>query len=269
MANTGGGVILVGLDNAGKPTGEDVQAVLELDHATISDKIGKYTGLESCDVEVQEGSKCGATIAIIQVSGVEVPIVFQRPGTYQVVPGKQKTAFSRGTVYFRHGAKSEPGTTGDFRRTIERRLDAIRKQWLDGVRKVVTSPQGSSITIFSGDVTESRSPSAIPIRLVKDSTAPEYRLIDQDTTYPYRQKELIEVVNERLPDGIQVNSHDILCIRRSKGIDEDPQYCHQPKFGSPQYSDAFASWIVHQHRANKGFFEQCRRRYREVQEAAG
>ena len=158
MANTGGGVILVGLDNGGKPTGEDVQAVLELDHAEIMDKIGKYTGLESCEVEVQESSKCGAVIAVIEISGAEVPIVFQRPGTYPVPSGKQKTAFSRGTMYFRHGAKSEPGTTEDLRRTIERRLDAIRKQWLDGVRKVVTSPQGSSISIFTGNVTESRFP---------------------------------------------------------------------------------------------------------------
>lgn len=263
MANTGGGVILIGLDNGGKPTGEDVRAVLELDHATVTDKIDRYTGSESCDVEVQRGRKCGAEIAIIEVSGVEEPIVFERPGTYQVASGKQKTAFSRGTVYFRHGAKSEPGTTGDLRRAIERRLEAIRKQWLDGVRKVVTSPRGSSIAILSGDVTESRSPSATPIRLVKDSTAPEYRLIDQDTTYPYRQKELIEVVNERLPDGVQVNSHDILCIRRSRDIDGDPRYCHQPKFGSPQYSDAFAGWIVDQHASDRGFFEQCRQRYYE------
>ena len=263
MANTGGGVILVGLDNGGKPTGENVQTVLELDQAEFADKIGKYTGSEPCEVDVQEGSKCGVQIAIIEVSGVEAPIVFQRPGTYQVASGKQKTAFSRGTVYFRHGAKSEPGTTADLRRVVEQRLDTIRKQWLDGVRKVVTSPRGSSIAILSGDVTESRSPSAAPIRLVKDSTAPEYRLIDQDTTYPYRQKELIEVVNERLPDGATVNSHDILCIRRSKGIDGDLRYCHQPKFGSPQYNDAFVAWIVDQHEANEGFFEQCRKRYYE------
>ena len=261
MANTGGGVILVGLDNGGKPTGEDVQAVLELDHATIMDKIGKYTGLESCDVEVQEGSKCGAVIAILEVSEVEVPIVFHRPGTYPIGAGKQKTAFARGTVYFRHGAKSEPGTTADLRRAIERRLDAIRKQWLDGVGKVVRSPQGSSVTIVSGDVVESRSPSATPIRLVDDPTAPEYRVRDPDTTHPYRQKELIEVVNDRLPDGVEVNTHDMLAIRRSHGIDGNRRYWHQGRFGTPQYSDAFAEWIVEQHKEDGEFFRECRERY--------
>lgn len=275
MANTGGGVILVGLDNEGRPTGHDVQTVLALDQATVIDKIGKYTGDEIPEVELIEAQKGGTLIAIIEVSGADVPIVFQRPGTYTVASGKQKTAFAQGTVYFRHGAKSEPGTTVDLRRTIDRNLAATRKEWLAGVRKVVMAPKGSSISVLSGGVVESQYPSATPVRLVDDPTAPEYRLIDQDTTYPYRQKELIEVVNQGLPDGVLVNSHDILSIRRSKGIDKDLRYCHQPKFGSPQYSDAFATWIVDQHKANGRFFEQCRQRFYEethsgeVEESAG
>ena len=46
---------------------------------------------------------------------------------------KQKTAFSAGTVYFRHGAKSEPGTSEDLRASLERELDRIRSSWLDGI----------------------------------------------------------------------------------------------------------------------------------------
>ena len=64
--------------------------------------------------------------------------------------------------------------------------------------------------MFSGEVKESSSPEAMPIRLVDDPNAPGYRLIDHDTTYPHRQTELVEVVNGMLPEGIDINTYDVL-----------------------------------------------------------
>jgi hypothetical protein len=264
MANSGGGAIVIGLDNGGVPSKTDVKAVLALDHAKFVDKIRKYTGFEFGDLEVHEAKKQDDIVAVIEISAVKVPMVFTEVGTYEVAGGekqKQKTAFSKGTVYFRHGAKSEPGTTEDIRNVIERQLEAIRGEWLDGVRKVVRAPQGSAVTVFSGEVRESGSPEATPIRLVDDPSAPGYRLIDHDTTYPHRQTELVEVVNGMLPEGIDVNTYDILAVRRVHGIDGDPRYCHSPKFGSPQYSDNFAKWIVDRHKENKEFFVEARQKY--------
>ena len=261
MANSGGGVIVIGLDNNGTPSRKDVKAILELDHAKIVDKIRKYTGSDFSELEVHEAKKQGQTLAIVEISAVKVPLVFQEVGTYEISSGKQKTAFSKGTVYFRHGAKSEPGTTEDIRYVIERQLEAIRHEWLDGVKKVVTAPQGSAVTVFAGEVKESKSSDATPIRLVDDPDAPGYRLIDHDTTYPYRQTELIEVVNGMLPEGVEVNTYDILAVRRIHKIDTDARYCHTPKFGSPQYSDNFAKWIVDRHKENKDFFKEVRRKF--------
>ena len=266
MANSGGGAIVIGLDNGGAPSKKDVKAVLELDHAKFVDKIRKYTGFEFGELEVHEAKKQDYTVAVIEISSVKVPMVFTEVGTYEIAAGekqKQKTAFSKGTVYFRHGAKSEPGTTEDIRNVIERQLEVIRGEWLDGVRKVVRAPQGSSVTVFSGEVKESNSPAATPIRLVDDPNAPGYRLIDHDTTYPHRQTELVAVVNGMLPKGTDVNTYDILAVRRVYGIDGDPRYCHTPKFGSSQYSDNFAKWIVDKHKENKKFFAEARQKYYE------
>lgn len=264
MANSGGGVILIGLNNGGIPSGVDVQPVLDIDHATLVDKIQKYTSSQFAEIELHETEKQGQKLAILEVSSVKVPLVFERVGTYEVSPGKQKTAFSRGTVYFRHGAKSEPGTTEDIRRVIERQLESIRSEWLDGVRKVVTAPQGSAVTVFSGEVKESRSPGATPIRLVDDPDAPGYRLIDHDTTYPYRQSELIEVVNGMLPENVEINTYDILAIRRTFDLDGDARFCHVPKFGTRQYSDAFANWIIGEHKKSNDFFSEARNRFYEL-----
>lgn len=261
MANSGGGVILIGVDNGGIPSKKDVQPVLNIDHATLVDKIHKYTGYQFSDIEIHEAKKQGEQVGVFHISGVEVPLVFQNVGTYEASPGRQKTAFSRGAVYFRHGAKSEPGTTEDIRKVIERQVKTIRREWLDGVRKVVSAPQGSAVTVFSGEVKESKSPGATPIRLVDDPQAPGYRLIDHDTTYPHRQTELIKVVNGMLPKGIQINTYDILAVRRTHGIGGDARYCHTPKFGSSQYSDAFAQWIVEEHKKNSDFFKEARGEY--------
>jgi Putative DNA-binding domain len=187
MANSGGGVILIGLENNGVPSGINVDATLNLDLAIISDKIYKYTDQHFSEIEIHEAERDSHKLAIIDVAGVEVPIVFQIVGTYDIVVNnqtKQKTAFSRGTVYFRHGAKSEAGTSEDISQVIDRKVKSIRNEWLNGVRKVVNAPEGSSVSISSGEVKESRSPDATPIRLVDDPAAPGYRLIDHDVTYP-------------------------------------------------------------------------------------
>ena len=260
IANSGGGVIVIGLENNGDPSVVDVSAVCELDQAEMLDKVRKYAGSRFDGIEVIEAEKAGSRVAILEISASRIPLVFERVGTYDVGEErqKQKNAFSVGSVYFRHGAKSEPGTSDDLQKAIDRHLELVRHEWLDGVRKVVRAPQGSRIAVFDGEVVESDSPNATPIRLVDDPQAPGYRLIDQDTTYPYRQTELIAVVNGMLPDGIHINSYDLLCFRRAHGIDLNPQYSHTPKYGTTQYSDAFAKHLVNCHKEDQEVFTKVR-----------
>ncbi len=262
MANTGGGVILIGLENDGAPSNEDVSSLITMDDATVVDKVRRYTNVEFSSIEVHSVEKEGYPVAAIEVAEVEIPMIFQNVGTYQVSEKKQKTAFSRGSIYFRHGSKSEPGNSDDLRKVIDRHVESMRREWMDGVRKVVKAPPGSTVSVFRGEVRESKDPSAAPIRLVDDPESPGYRLIDHDTTYPYRQKELIGVVNGMLPAGVEINSHDLLAIRRVYDIDSDFRYFHQPKFASPQYSDAFAEWIVDQHKRDKEFFQKVREKFK-------
>lgn len=261
IANSGGGAIVIGYDNNGQPSGHNVTQVQNIDSAVLLDKIKKYTGFSFTDIDIHEAEKNGVPVVIFEIAGVPSPIVFERVGTYEAEPGKQKTAFSKGTIYYRHGAKSEPATSEDLQRTLDSRLQAIRSEWMKNVRKVIAAPTGSAVSIFSGEVRESKVANAMPIRLVDDPSAPGYRLIDHDTTYPHRQKELIDVVNAMLPDGISVNTHDVLALRRTHSIDSDMRYCHTPRFGSPQYSDAFAKWIVDGHKKDKNFFEAARAAY--------
>jgi hypothetical protein len=70
-------------------------------------------------------------------------------------------------------------------------------------------------------------------------------------------------VNRRLPAGATVNSHDILSVRRAEGIREatHPEFTHEPRFGSAQYSQAFAEWIVERYERDREFFWKAKERY--------
>src|SRR5260370_6344315 len=127
LANSGGGIILFGLDSAGKPTGESVEHIGREDPADIVNRIARYINTPSFEIESIEDKKQGKKLHALSISGTSIPHVFQKPGTYDIGGGKQKTAFGVGTIYFRHGAKSEHGNSDDLRAVVERELKAVRK----------------------------------------------------------------------------------------------------------------------------------------------
>ena len=136
IANSGGGIIAIGLNDDGSTASYDIQPVLDLDPADISNKVQKYTNCCFADFRMVETKIGGKSAACLAIGGVHNPIVFEKPGTYQIVgTNQQKSAFSQGTVYFRHGAKSEPGTSDDLRNFVEREVERLRSAWLDNIQK--------------------------------------------------------------------------------------------------------------------------------------
>jgi hypothetical protein len=259
MANSGGGIIVVGLDNRGAPSRRNVGGLLDLDPAVVTDKIHKYTGEHFEDFEIHERRKLRRRVAVIEVGAVETPVPFTNVGTYEV-DGKQRNAFSKGAVYFRHGAKSEPGTTADLRKAFERQLATVRKAWLSGVRTVSVAPPSARIAaLVPGQrVIASDAPGALPIRLTDDPAAPAYQALDYDKTHPYRQKELVARVNKRLAGVSKVNSYDIQCVNRVRADSRDERYCHHPKYSSPQYSERYVDWLVERVSQDPDFFKTAR-----------
>jgi hypothetical protein len=192
IANSGGGIILFGLDSSGAPTATPVAAVASIDPADVGNRVSKYTGPVQLEFDTRELEKGGKKLHAFLVHAVSVPIVFQKPGTYDIGSGKQKTEFSVGTVYFRHGAKSEPGNSDDIRAVIERQLESIRKSWIKGVRKVVQAPQGSQIITVpatghlgagpSPTLRAVKDPKATPVLLTRDRQKATGTLVHEDVS---------------------------------------------------------------------------------------
>jgi hypothetical protein len=247
IANSGGGVVVL------HGNVEEEQLHEELAH---------YAEPEFESFEVRDIRRAGRPATAIVVEGVaNTPLVFTRTGRYRNADGYEHVAFARGGLYFRHGAKSEPATGADVRDFIKRQLDATRSQWLANIRQVMHAPDGAEVAVIE---TAERDDEGRPtlIRLTTDPHAPLYGQVDPDRSHPYRQKEVIREANERLL-GVSVNAFDVLSVRRVHAISEEtrPEFVHVPKFGSPQYSDAFVDWLVSEFERDPGFFTRAKTNY--------
>lgn len=259
MANSGGGWVVVGVEDTGAigPPGA-AGPLLALDPSRITDKVARYTGVQFEEFGIAEGVRDGQPVGVIEVGAAPRPLVFEKPGTYPVADNKQKTAFSVGTLYVRHGAKSEPATTLDVTRMLEKAIQVVRKEWMAGVRRVVNAPAGSQVKVLPPSVRQSQDPDAAPIRITNNLNAPEYRLVEPDATHPFRQKELIAEINRKLPPETRVNQFDIQAVRHVYSIESEPRYYYKGRFATAQYSPEFRDWIVDEYQADSTFFSRTR-----------
>jgi hypothetical protein len=247
MANSGGGVVVLHGN---------------VEEEQLHEELARYAEPEFESFQVRDIKRAGRPATAIVVEAVaNTPLVFSRTGRYRNADGDEHVAFARGGLYFRHGAKSEPATGADVRDFIKRQLDATRSQWLANIRQVMHAPDGAEVAVIE---TAERDDEGRPtlIRLTTDPHAPLYGQVDPDRSHPYRQKEVIREANERLV-GLSVNAFDVLSVRRVHAISEEtrPEFVHVPKFGSPQYSDAFVDWLVSEYERDSGFFSKAKTNY--------
>ena len=261
MANTSGGCVLLGVQDDGNvaPGGYTGR----IDPADVSNKVKKYTGVNLPGIQVQAAERGGESVLAIVVPPYEVPIPFVSPGTYAVEGNRQKTAFAQGTVYFRHGSKSEPGTMEDFATFASKVTERVRGAWIDRLRLVTEAPMDAVLGVLPVADYGAGAEGSVGVRLVHDPLAPKIPAWSPDETHPYRQTELVREVKRKLPKGTRFNSYDVLCLRKLHGLDDDPNYYHKPVHGSPQYSPALRDWIVEKHASDVEFFSQARKEYHE------
>jgi len=263
MANSGGGRIIIGLNDDGTPSGISAEKIHGIDPAVFVDKVFSYTGVHFAGVRTVIENHAETQVAVLAIDEAAAPLIFSKPGTYQIAEGKQRNAFSAGTLYVRHGAKSEPGTSDDMRNILERHLKNARATLLANLRQVIEAPAGAVVSI-APVVAAPTDMSARPIRLVQDPTAAAAAMLDPNVTHPHRQKEVVAKVNEILAGRAHVTSNDIVAIRRLHKIEDDRSLCYRPKFGSCLYSDLFVQWVTSHIADDEKFLGDLRQRYHDV-----
>ena len=244
LANSGGGVIVVGVDGAGRPSGWEPAGLRALDAGGLLDRIAPYVS-DVVDLVVAPARKDGHDVVVITVE--------PRTGAPVLVAGR---GADDAAMYFRHGARSEPARATDLERFVSRELRRVRREWLANIAKVTHAGPGSQVVVHP--------PGAPPdiavgqeFRVVDDPRAPAVGRTDFDRTHPFREVEVVRLVNESIGGGA-IGHYEVQCVRRVHGIDRDERYFHRPKFGSPQYSQVFVDWLVASVRGDPDFFTKAK-----------
>jgi hypothetical protein len=261
MANTDGGAIVLGLDPHGSAIGLEPAVFHTLDLASVTGRVKAYTGYDLTELTLRRCEKDGRPLLAFVIERAPVPIPFTKSLPCGSADGRRALPISPGAVYVRRGGRSVPATREDLASAVGRRLDEERSAWTDRLRDVIRIPASVRVSTGIGDVQQVTDPGAPAIRLVDQPDAPAYRLENPDALYPYRQKELIARLRELLPEGTMVNAHTLLTINWAHKTRERPEWTYHPKFGSVQYNDAFARWIVEQVEKDPEFLEKAHRHW--------
>ncbi len=257
MANTDGGALVLGLDDAGAAVGVDPAIFRALDRSSVTERVRHLTGYDLPELTVRRAEKDTRPVLALVVERASVPIPFTR--------ACETPAISPGTVFVRRGRRSVSATRRDLEAAIEHRLDEERRTWRSRVAEVIRIPASVHVSAAAakgvGDVKQVTEPGAPGIRIVDQADAPAYRLENPDSVYPYRQKELIARLRQLLPDGTTVTGHTLMTINWAHGTRERPEWTYHPKFGSVQYNEDFARWIVEQVGRDPQFFDKAHRHW--------
>jgi hypothetical protein len=260
FANSGGGVIIIGCENDGNPSGFNATELLNFDQAKIVDQINKYTSCNFSDFRIDPIERDGKTMAAIQIEASEKLLLFTRAGNYVDDKGKEKAAFRNGTLYFRHGAKSEPCDYDDLDHYFDRVFERKRKQILDGVAKVVASPADSTIQVLPSGFA-SLSEQGVPVKLSEDPKAVLVKGLDTNIVFPYRRKEAVIAINKAISSiGVSISTTDFQCLRYYLNLDEDTTV-YKPKYSSPQYSEKMVDLIARSILKDPGTIAEARKSY--------
>ena len=171
--------------------------------------------------------------------------------------------FAPGTIYFRHGARSEPARRAD--------LGALARprRARSAARLAQRHPQGRACA----GRTLGRGAAAVGRRIGRRRQRRSENLAacigdlafvprNAEEIWPHRQQGLLNAVNRRLPRTAWINGYDVMCVNRKYDVLKSrPDFAYKPHhLASPQYSSAYADWLVaHFRRIPRSFAKRARR----------
>ncbi len=258
MHNSGGGVIVFGLNSDGSDAGTGGGIQGAVDPAHVPDKVRRYTGQTIHGIVFERFEKNGRAYDGWIIPGAPIPVPFKEPGTWEKPDRKQETVFSRGQLYFRHGAKSEFAAYDDMVAWTQRIADAARRKMYEDMGSLVTVPDGHRVAIIPAGATVPVPTVTDCLRITDDPTAPGCVVLDKFKTHPHRQKDLIARLTTRLP-GCKFDQFDVQCIRKIYGSEiEAKGLIYHPPHSAAYFSDGLSDWIAGKIGEDPAFLEKTR-----------
>lgn len=156
LANTGGGLIIYGVDRHGHAVGLPADSVTLLDPARVGDYVGRYIGNQRVVLSVSTHAEGETVLVQIAVSGHDrPPVVMERPGTFGD-GSRQETLFEAGAVFVRRDTKACPAQRADFERWLIDAEERGERNAYGLMRQVADRPRGTVIEFALPDTPSNR-----------------------------------------------------------------------------------------------------------------
>ncbi len=194
MANSGGGHIIIGIDNNYNKIGFNPDK--KIDEADLRNKINSYlepkVNLYYREFKTTINGK-EVKFGVIYVEPANTIVFTSRDGNYPIPRNRTKSEFRKGMVFIRDGSKSRPAEPGEF-------FEMIRK--LVFQQRVDISRQGAIVSrIFEERVKPDNIRETLYINLLKVQHLPE-TIWSASTEFGYKREVFEALQREDLPPFI-------------------------------------------------------------------
>ena len=181
LANSGGGVILFGIDDNGRRRGLPTSLLSVLDPARVTDQLRRKAPSASVATAYLERTYYKKLYGVMVVQPLRVPLVFDTEWGYDGADGKHRMAIKPGLMYVRTPGKSAPARQADVREVWQRSVDLAMEKTMARIEQVASLPLDSDLIITDDDNPTSGfllvdKGEGRPVQIVSDPDTPAVRL---------------------------------------------------------------------------------------------
>ncbi|WP_084076640.1 ATP-binding protein [Desulfacinum infernum] len=145
MANSGGGLIIFGVDKNGGRTGIDGTLADSFDPANITNKLNRYASQARITIAYVELNFYRKRFGFLLIHAAPKIIVFESDGGYQDDNGRQKKAFFRGVIYTRTPGGNTEARQSDLDEMIDKIVQERIHSFVAKIEKVAHLPVNAEL----------------------------------------------------------------------------------------------------------------------------
>lgn len=192
MANSGGGVIVIGAEDDGTEVGIHEDLAKQLDPARIGDLLDRFLRPDRLEVKLRDrvlpNGKVVVEVVVPPVA--DPPLVLCRPGNYEQ-DGKQDVLFPAQAVFVRRNTRAEPARREDYRQWRHEAIERARAEIIERLAMVVEAPSDARVRVVSGEDVKDE-PSFLLSRSAEIfESRPERLLSGPDLLYLWRHRDTL------------------------------------------------------------------------------
>lgn len=147
LANSKGGVILLGVEDDGSRLGLETSLLQVLDPARVIDQLRRKAPSAAVSTAYREVTYYRKVYGALVIQPLDVPLVFDTEWGYNTTSGEHRIVIKPGLLYVRTPGKSAPARQADVRELWQQSVDLATERVLARIERVASLPLDSELII--------------------------------------------------------------------------------------------------------------------------